>query len=306
MPPPLCVIVNPAAARRRAGGRLRRVRQLLSTCADFRTTCAPGHAEMLARNAAHAGYATVVAAGGDGTVHEVANGLLSAGPTSACFGVIPLGSGNDYAAGLGLPADVRRFCEQLVHGPARAVDVGAVRDAHGRSRYFVNTLGTGLSGAVCYEARRISGLSGLALYGLAALRAICRHFTASDTVLTIDGADRATPTVFLAVALGPREGGGFVVAPDARLDDGWFDYLHAGRLTRWRALWYLPRLAAGRLPANDPAVSYGRCRRVSVRSAAPLIVHTDGELFARPEDKVRSLDIELLPGRLSVRGSGPG
>ena len=97
----------------------------------------------------------------------------------------------------------------------------------------------------------------------------------------------------------------FVVAPDARLADGLFDYLHAGPLSRWEVLRYMPRLArGGRLPAAHPNVWLGRCREVRLSSEAPLTVHLDGEFFCLAEDGVRNLDIRILPAALRVHRPG--
>src|SRR5262245_33375623 len=101
--PSLCVIHNPAAGRGFSRGFWRAVRQALGTAAEYRMTNGPEHAAELSEQAAKEGFVTVAAAGGDGTVHEVANGLLRAGPHAAAFAVIPLGSGNDYARMLNLP-----------------------------------------------------------------------------------------------------------------------------------------------------------------------------------------------------------
>jgi diacylglycerol kinase family enzyme len=108
------------------------------------------------------------------------------------------------------------------------------------------------------------------------------------------------PTLMLSVLLGRREGG-FVMAPDARLDDGLFDYLHAGPLSRWEVLRFLPRVALAGPPTNHPKVRQGRCTHIALRSEAPLTVHIDGEFFARPADNVRELDIRILPKRLRVQ-----
>jgi diacylglycerol kinase (ATP) len=298
---PICVIGNPAAARGKMASRLRCVKRMLGDHAHFQFSEAPGHAEELAL-AATRDYATVVAAGGDGTVHEVANGILSANAPYVAFGVIPLGSGNDYAAGLQTPTDLGELCDNLLNGTTAPVDVGEVTDNRGRKRFFVNTLGLGLSGAVTWESQRIKGLRGLALYGLAAIRAIQRHFHTLETTLTLDSFRIELPTLYLAVALGQREGGGFIVAPKAKLDDGLFDYLHAGRLTRWQALGYLPRMALGWLPDNDPLIRRGQCRELVVESKTAMIVHADGEIFAHPADDVRRIHIRMLPRRLRIKG----
>jgi diacylglycerol kinase (ATP) len=298
------VIFNPTAARGRASRRFHRVQRLLAGRAEFHGTEGPGHAEELAHTAARAGYATVVAAGGDGTVHEVANGVLRAEHAGVAFGVIPLGSGNDYASALEVPDDLFALCGGLLSGATRSVDVGEVRDERGRQRFFVNTLGMGLSGAVSWESLGIKRLRGLALYSVAVMRAIWKHFQAIDAVLTIDAERQEWPILYMALALGQREGGGFVVAPHAKLDDGLFDYLHAGRVSRLRALRYLPKLLRGNLSPDDPLLRTGQCRSLTVLASQPLLAHVDGEMFARPGDSVHRLEIQLLPKRLQVRDAG--
>src|SRR5262249_53703931 len=158
--------------------------------------------------AAANGFAVVAAAGGDGTVHEVANGLLVAAQPNVAFAVVPLGSANDYAHSL----------ERA--GPVSRVDVARGREPGGRERYFGRCLGLGLNGAVTLESRRIRRLRGVALYGLATLRALYYHFSCPKVELTIDAEPPwSVPTLMLSVLLGRREGG-FVMAPAARLDDG--------------------------------------------------------------------------------------
>jgi YegS/Rv2252/BmrU family lipid kinase len=281
------------------------VQRLWRGIADFHETNGPSHAEELALNAVRSGYQTVIAAGGDGTVHEVANGVLRAESPTAAFGVIPLGSGNDYAAALKLPHEPEKLLAQLRSEQVWEVDVGLVHNEHGQQRFFVNTLGMGLSGAVSWESLSIKRLRGLALYSVAAVRAICKHFRAVDAVLTIDEKRHEWPILYMAVALGQREGGSFLVAPDARLDDGLFDYLHAGRVGRLKALGYLPRLFRGRVSSDDPVLKAGQCKRLLIQASEPLLAHLDGEMFARPGDATHRLDVQILPRRLRIRGTPP-
>jgi diacylglycerol kinase family enzyme len=298
MKPDLCVIFNPAAGRGRAAVRLEQLRRGWGARAEFRPTQFPGHAEELALEAARSGFAVVAAAGGDGTVHEVANGLLRAGPTAAAFAVVPVGSANDYAHSIGLDGKPGPGREPVPG--VRSVDVGVIRDAAGRERYFVNCLGLGLNGAVTLESRKIRRLQGMALYGLATLRALWYHYACPDMRITIDEDTWRSPTLLLSVCLGRREGG-FVMAPRARLDDGLFDYLHVGTLSRWEVLRFLPRLTSGGPPTDHPKVRLGQCRHIRVNSPTPLTVHIDGEFFSRPKDDIRAIDIRLLPGALRVQ-----
>jgi diacylglycerol kinase family enzyme len=283
------VIFNPTAGRGRAGRRLQQLRRELANRAVFEPTRAPGHGEELALMAARNGFLMVAAAGGDGTVHEVANGLLRANRPEVILAVAPIGSANDYAY-------------TLSQGGAgvRSVDVGMVSGAGGRQRYFINGLGLGFNGAVTLESRRIRGLQGVALYGVALLRALYYRFACPIMAVTRDGLTRQGPTLALTVNLGNREGG-FVMAPHARLDDGKFDYVHAGELRRWEMLRFVPGMITGKMPQNHRAIWMGQCRQVSVQSETALTVHVDGEFFSRPEDDVRSIDIQLLPGALRVQ-----
>jgi diacylglycerol kinase (ATP) len=290
----LCVIFNPAAGKRRARQRLERLRVGWGDRVDFWPTDRAGHAAELAAQAANASYRIVAAAGGDGTAHEVLNGLMTAGRPNVHFSIIPIGSANDYADGLGL--DHANGKPPAV----RAVDVGRVRAPDGRLKYFGCNVGLGLNGFVTWEARRIHRLQGMALYGLATLRALVHHFRKPRMIFSMDDASPwESPTLFFSVLLGRREGG-FVLAPRAQVDDGWLDYLHAADLSRWEVLRLLPRIALFGAPAEYPKVRQGRCRRVRVQSEIPLLLHTDGEFFCVPPDNVRDVEIDLLPGALTV------
>jgi diacylglycerol kinase family enzyme len=298
--PEVCVIYNPASGRGRARRRLQALRRAWQDRAAFWPTAAPGQAEELALQAARAGFATVAAAGGDGTVHEVANGLLRAERPEVVLAVLPAGSANDYAHSLGLDAGWWRRPDPAV--APHPVDVGVVRTP-GRSRFFVNGLGLGFNGMVTLESRRIRWLQGPALYGLALLRTLCFHYAHPRMTLWIDdGDERVVPTLALSLALAQREGN-FVVAPHAVLDDGLFDYVHAGPLRRRDLLAMLPRLfLGGGLPADRPNLWLGRCRHVRLHSESELVVHADGEMVCLPGDGVRDLEVELRPRGLRVLG----
>jgi diacylglycerol kinase family enzyme len=300
---PTCVIYNPAAGRGRAERRLAEIRRRVPPDTRFLPTERAGHAVELAAAAVRDGVRRVVAAGGDGTVHEVANGVLAADDPAVRLAVLPVGSMNDYAFTLGLTAwwDDGRGWDELVPMP---VDVGRLR-AGGRERFFVNGCGVGFNGLVSAEARRIRWLRGLPLYSLAVLKALARHFAAPTVELTLDGESRTAPTLALSLGLGQREGG-FPLTPHARLDDGAFDLLHVGDIGRWELVRHFPGMLTGRLPADHPELRFGRCRSAAVRAAGPLCVHADGELACVPADGVREAAVEVLPGRLTVEAYPPG
>jgi diacylglycerol kinase (ATP) len=300
-----CVIYNPAAGRGLARRLVKRLRRRRGGAFDFRPTAGPGHGCELAERAVAAGHGTVIAAGGDGTVHEVANGVIRCGRPEVVFGVWPVGSANDYAYALGVDRDwpLRDGgCGRLAE---RAVDVGRVSGG-GRVGYFVNGLGLGFNSAVTLESQTIPRLRGMALYGLAFVKAVWRHFHSPPLSITLDGREEERRTLAFTINLGQREGG-FLVTPRAELDDGWFDYVHAGPLSRWQALTMLPRIATGTLPDKHPLIRQGRCQEVRVRSDQPLCIHLDGEFFCRPGDAITEVTVELLPAALRVlaRPDGP-
>jgi diacylglycerol kinase family enzyme len=219
------------------------------------------------------------------------------------FSVMPLGSANDYANALGLGPDWWRRPDPNIR--VRPVDVGVLRAPDGRSLYFINGMGLGFNGFVTREARRITSLRGIPLYGLAVLRAMKSSYRFPELSLRISGAEAVRmPTLSMSLGLGQREGN-FRLTPDALLDDGLFDYLHVGKLPRRRLLRYVPRMISGNIPRNDPEVTTGRCNALEVESASPLMAHADGEFFCQPEEKVYRLNVDLLPGRLRVLGRWP-
>jgi diacylglycerol kinase family enzyme len=304
MPPAeLCVIFNPASGRGRSARRVERLRESLASQAEFWPTSGPGDAEVLAEKAAQAGFRQVGAAGGDGTVHEVANGILRAGRPDTALAIFPVGSANDYAHSLGLDSDWWTRPEAMLG--RRPVDVGIAQAPNGRQRYFINGIGLGFNCAVTIESRNLPWLQGVPLYLVALLQALRRRYVSPVTAVTLDETTRQGPTLACTVALGRREGN-FVLAPDAQVDDGLFDYLLVGPLSRWRLLGYIPGMITGRLPTDDPLIARGRCQHVVIASETPLTAHVDGEFFCLPEDNLHRLEVRLLSRALTLVAPGAG
>ncbi|MDB5310359.1 MAG: hypothetical protein JWO38_4561 [Gemmataceae bacterium] len=303
MPPATCVIYNPTAGRGKAEKLLKEIRETHPVGLEIRPTTRPGHAVELARAAAEQGFAKVVAAGGDGTVHEVANGILQSGNRETVLSVWPVGSANDYAFSLGMQAWWARRPEIL---PTETLDVDVGRVASGtRERFYVNSLGIGFNGMVTVEARKIRWLRGMPLYALAFLKAMVKHFVTPRVVVRFDDVETAGPTLALTINLAQREGG-FPITPRASLTDGLADYMHATDLRRWHLIRYLPAMVRGTLPENHPRMRFGRARRIEVRAGSPLCVHTDGEFFCVPKDEVAEVVVEVIPARLRVEVYPPG
>src|SRR5262249_40937684 len=154
----------------------------------------PMHGAEIAQQAIAAGHGRIIAAGGDGTVHEVANGVLEAARPEVAFGVWPIGSANDYAYALGIHGNWPLSASAKSTIRERVVDVGRVR-GRGRSRFFVNGLGLGFNSAVTLESQSIARLRGMALYGLAFIRALWRHYEYPPIRITLDACTLEQPTL---------------------------------------------------------------------------------------------------------------
>jgi YegS/Rv2252/BmrU family lipid kinase len=267
---------------------------------DVEVTRAAGHAQRLAREANEEGYDVIAAAGGDGTVHEVANGLLDAGVArSAALGIIPIGSGNDYAYGLGLQRSPQEAVHRLFRGESRLIDVARLVDNHGRSRYVCNGLGIGFDAAVAIESLRITRIYGFPLYVLAALRTILFRYHSPHFQLRFDTEEVAQRALLLAVGVGPRVGGGFHLTPDASFDDSMIDSCLVNPVSRPTMLVMLLRVMRG-THVTSRHVTMRRGQALELTASEPLPIHIDGEIFARPEDDVRSLAVRTLPRAISV------
>lgn len=283
------VILNPAADRGRAAAKRKLIQQAFERLGlNFRllTTERPGHATQLAQEALREA-AVVVAAGGDGTVNEVAQGLVG---TEATLGIIPIGSGNDYARVLGLPADPAVVVELLPRMRVRQVDVGMIGE-----RYYLNSLGMGIDGQIALDYRRMRLLRGEAGYILATVWEALR-FRGVEVEIRGDGWEFHGRILTTAVMNGPYAGGGFYLAPQARLDDGELDVVVIGNYPRLVRLAVLPKTRDGSY-LELRRVHAKRARTLRVTSARPLPVHLDGELLPQP---LQALEVTLLPGALRV------
>jgi diacylglycerol kinase (ATP) len=302
MSTPTCVIYNPVAGRGRAERLLKELPAQLMTGVELRPSEKPGHSIELAREAAETGFGRIIAAGGDGTVHEVANGILQSGKHEVVFSVWPIGSANDYAYTLGL-IEWWKHRDKPLPLETLEVDVGRVT-VPGRKVYVVGCLGVGFNGMVTIEARKCRWLKGMPLYAWAFLKAMVKHFSKPKMRIRFDDREVVSSTLALSVLNGQREGN-FPIRPAATLTDGWFDYMHATRLKRIHLIRYLPAMATGNLPENHPLLHLGRAKRIEVHSEAPLCVHADGEFVCVPEDGIQEVTVEVIPKRLRVEVHPP-
>ena len=294
------VIFNPQANRGTAGRLLPELERCLGLHgqADLVQTTRQGEAVELAVQALEQGFEMVVAAGGDGTVNEIVNGCLShAGAEGRItLGIIPIGSGNDLAWTIGLPPDLETACARVFTGERRAIDIGRISDGSGRSRYFCNGVGIGFDGTVAREVQKITWAGGFTKYLIGLARTFILYYDAPQVTIRYGDKEISDEILMLTVSNGRRHGGGFIITPEATLDDGCLDLCIVRRVGRLGILQLIPRFLKG-THVGDARVQMDRGQRVIVEVPTGLATHLDGEIFA---DAARWLDIEVLPRRLAV------
>ncbi|MCD4829994.1 MAG: diacylglycerol kinase family lipid kinase [Candidatus Cloacimonetes bacterium] len=268
-------IVNPVAGRGRAAHELPRIEHLLRSYklpAKILLTRNSGHATAIAGERMLQGFEKICVVGGDGTLHEVVNGVMDSGRARrARLAILPLGGGNDFARGLGIPRDWPQALNLILQGDVRTVDVGRIEDT-----WFINALGIGLDARVAWHAQRIARLNGLPRYLAAALKALAERPRFAFDVKLDDQLFRGR---FLLATVGMSRycGGGFQLTPDARPDDGLFDLCFVDAMPLLKTLFLLPLAIRGRHTGRKE-VRIMRSARVEVRSRQPLPVYMDGEI----------------------------
>lgn len=269
------IILNPAAGRgaaRRAKDPVARAFRSQGWTVDLVETERPGHATELAYEAVTRGCGRVIAVGGDGVVHEVANGLLRAG-SAAQLGVVPVGSGNDFAKLTGVyrhsPA---RAVARLVTAQPRRFDVGKVGE-----EWFVNSMGFGFGPAVVQLRNRMAGLKGFLSYLVPILRAF-GTFTPPRFEIRADGFQESGEMMMVEVCNGTTAGGSYRFAPAADPGDGQLDVCVIRRVSLPRFLLAIPRVIRG-THGKMKEVTIFRTQELRIRTpAVPLLLHLDGEL----------------------------
>ena len=296
------LIFNPHADRGRAWDIASSLQAIIAGRDEFdwASTEFPGHATALARQAALDGFQVVAALGGDGTVHEVVNGLMSV-PTEGrpLLAAVPIGSGNDFCHNVGVPAGHEQAMQRILHGEPHPIDVGRVTDGSGRTEYWDNTLGIGFDATVTIYSYQITRLQGFVMYLSAFIQTILRNHDAPRMRIETDQETIDEPMLMVTVCNGPREGGGFQVAPGAQLDDGIFNYAMIAKVSRAMMFRLIPEVMNG-THGRFRQVRLGQCRRLQLTSERPVTIHTDGEVFAGFTSQVTQLNVEILPGAVQV------
>ena len=302
--PDMLIIFNPFSNRGDSKHTIDNVLQSLSKSdLDFEVKLTEDrrHAVQLAQEAAEAGTPIIVAAGGDGTVNEVANGILLAtkgqdGISPTTLGVLPMGSGNDFAWGLGIRDGVEEAVDRLKRGHTKVIDVAWAEFDNAPPRFFLNMLGCGFDARVNIEAHKIQRLRGFAIYMAAVMKTMWVYFERPPVRLQLDEKTLETPAFITFVANGTRLGGGFLAAPEARHDDGMLDICIATDITRLEVGPLIPKLMKGK-HTDHPKIIMDRAKRVVIESDHPLPCQADGETIG---ENLHLIRIVTIPQRLRV------
>jgi diacylglycerol kinase (ATP) len=288
----LYMIVNPSS---RSGTTVKRVPEVAAALRradlafELAYTDGPKHAEQLAARAAERDrYSAVVIVGGDGTLNEAVNGLLG---SSLPVGLIPLGTGNDWAKMLDLPPNrIDAAVARLQRMATRQVDVGI---ANGRA--FLNGLGCGVDAQVAVERHRPTRLRGFAVYAVAVARAL-RNYRAPTMRVAWNGGGVETRTLLAAIGNGRCIGGAFWLTPDAEVDDGLLDLCLCPPLSPAKLARYIPKTLRG-THTRLPEVTMARSPHFSITTSTPIPVHLDGELLSTA---IHEIDVEVRGRALTI------
>ncbi len=305
--PTTLVVLNPASGRglgRKLRPRIERALRDAGIAYDLVETKGPGDAVALARDAAGTGVARVLCAGGDGTVHEAANGLLQGpcapdGATVPALGTIPIGTGNDFAKLIGVfKLTPEQAAARMAAAVERRFDVGRVT-----GEYFANSLGIGFDAEVVRQADKLTQLRGLSVYVVAVYKTFVT-FRAPVLEVASPAHTETGPMMMLECSIGVSAGGGFYLTPGADPADGQLDVCLIRKVGLMRFLRYVPRVLKG-THGGIREVAMFRTPSLTIRSpAAPLLLHLDGELRA---PAAREIEVTLVPNRLRVlAGQGSG
>ena len=312
--PSILVIYNPIAGRGRAKKHWPEVQQALIDAGiefDVAVTSAPLEAVTLAEKAATK-YSTVIAVGGDGTVHEVVNGLLRAsseGETIA-LGVVPLGNGDDFAKMIPPQTNIgdkvydwHVAIKKISKGHTKLFDVGRMSGNQlpskqdNKPQYFMNGMDIGFGAQAALNFTKVpSFLTGISAYLAAIIKTLIDYRIPKVSIQIDDQKAFEQSTTMTAITNGRCFGSGFWVCPEAQVDDGLLDVMVTQSVGRLKILRLIPKIMKG-THVNEPILKNYRARRVVIKSQQSLVVEADGEI---PYPQTRHLEVQILDKKLRV------
>ena len=285
------LIVNPVSGTDSGPDYLQTINERLREAGDLDIvmTVAPGDALDAGRRSAREGYELLFVGGGDGTLNEVLNGVaeVEGGLERVTFGLIPLGTGNDFADALGLPEDVGAALDILLEGRAVGVDVGVMN-----GRHFVNVSAGGFIAEVSDAVNpRLKSVAGKLAYLVGGAQVLLDYEAVNMRLRAEAGGEvveRELGVEMFAVCNSRLVGGGRVIAPHALIDDGLLDVCVVEAMPTAEFLALLPRISGGG-HVEDERVTYLRARELELRFDRRIKVNTDGEVLEADACRYRVL-----------------
>jgi diacylglycerol kinase (ATP) len=293
------IILNPYANRWGAQAKVAAIEKACREAGlafDMAVMSGPGDGKRETITAIYDGYEAIIAAGGDGTVNEVVNGLIEAagGEPTKPMGILPVGTGNDFSDMTRIPRDLASAAKTIAGGRTRQIDAAQVI-AGDRRHFFGNNCALAMEPMVTIENIRLNRLSGNIRYVVATLKALLK-LQAWQMKVNWDGSSYEGSIYLLSVCNSPRTGGIFLIAPPARMDDGVLDIVFVPKVPKAKVLSLVPRLFNGS-HIEQPDVNYIRSTRLSIESEPGTPIHADGEVIA---ESVKNIRYEILPGKITL------
>ena len=286
-------LVNPASANGSTGKRWPKLRERareLGLDGDVLLSERPGHLIELAREAART-HELLVVVGGDGTLNEVVNGVAG---SNAELAILPAGTGQDFGRTYGIPTRFDDAVRVALQGRPETIDLGRATYTGGE-RYFANVGSVGMSGAVAKRANSMSkAFGGRATFYYALVREFVK-WENSEVTVTFDGGERQGRMHDVIVANGQWHGGGMRLAPAAKFDDGLFDVVLIGDVSKFDFVTTSPKLYKGG-HVHHPRIAVVRTTALTVESARPLPIELEGEPVG-----TTPVRFEIVPQALRVR-----
>lgn len=298
----IIVILNPIAGKGTAVNYLSQIEdRLKKNGRDFSVllTEAPGHAMELAGNFAQDKNNVIIAAGGDGTCNEVINGLMKGRKDHIpIFGVLPLGRGNDFSYGCGIPPKFDSAMEIINYGEAAPLDVGLIKGGfYPKGRYFGNGVGIGFDTVVGLEAAKMPHVHDAMAYVFGALKTLIKFSDSPTVEISFNGKTATVEVIQISLMNGSRMGGLFYMAPDAVNSDGKIDLCVVNRLNRIKLLRTIIHYTKG-TQENLDWVDFDRSDNFSLKAIkGGMVVHADGETICIDG---KQLEVRCLPGALKM------
>ncbi len=294
----ILLIINPNASKGRGRNKAKKIKDIFSKQGRSCTiayTSGKGHAEKLAKSGVESGFRTIIAAGGDGTVNEVINGVMRAkGHERVRMGIIPVGRGNDFAWIAGIPNDLEKAVDIIIKGDVKDTDVGFAKGTgREKGRYFLNGMGFGFEPMVNFKAQDYKHLNGMVSYVAAFIHILFNPPKGYDLNVKIDDEEIEINSQQFSANNGRRMGSSFLMTPLAEIDDGLLDYMYTKKLYKGFGLIKMAfRFFRGAMVSDKENFAYGKAKRIEISSSRDLIVsHIDGEEFSRVG---KHFEIEIL------------